>query len=73
MIVKLNLTLIKLVGKKEFELKIHGSKTLNEILIEIGLPNKEIGMAIKNNRWVPLDCIIEENDVVQLFPHLEGG
>lgn len=73
MIVKLNLTLVKLVGKKEFKLNIKGSKALNEILDEINLSKNDIGMVIKNDRWAPLDCLVEENDVVQLFPHLEGG
>jgi len=30
-------------------------------------------MVLKNGKWAPLDCIIEQNDEVQLFPHLEGG
>ncbi|MGD9568774.1 MAG: MoaD/ThiS family protein [Sedimentibacter sp.] len=72
-IVKLNLSLIKLVNKKKLELNIQGPKTLNEVLNEIGLSQNDIGMVLKNGRWAPLDCLIEENDTVQLFPHLEGG
>lgn len=71
--IKLNLTLIKLINKKEFELNIQDSRTLNEVLGEIGLCQSDIGMVLKNGRWAPPDCVIEENDVVQLFPHLEGG
>lgn len=71
--IKLNLTLIKLINKKELEINIKGSKALKEVLDEIGLDISEIGMILKNGRWAPLDCVIEENDIVQLFPHLEGG
>lgn len=71
--IKLNLTLIKLVGKKELEFSYKDSKILSVVLDEIGLSPDEIGMVIKNDRWVSIDCLIEENDVVQLFPHLEGG
>lgn len=71
--IKLNLILIKQINKKEIELSFTGSKTLGEVLDEIGLCKDEIGMIIKNGRWAPLDCRIEENDVIQLFPHLEGG
>ena len=71
--IKLNLKLIKLVDKKELELNIQGSKCLNYILDEIGLDISEIGMVLRNGRWAPMDCLIEENDTVQLFPHLEGG
>jgi len=71
--IKLNLNLIKSVGKKELSLNINGPKPLKYLLDEIGLSQKSIGMIIKNNKWAPLDCIIDENDEVQIFPHLEGG
>lgn len=71
--IKLNLTLIKIIGKKEINLELEDSKTLNEVLDEVGLSYDYIGMVILNGRWAPLDCIIEKDDVVQLFPHLEGG
>lgn len=71
--IKLNLSLIKLINKKELELNIQCTSTLKEVLDEIGLSYSEIGMVLKNGRWAPLDCVIEENDTVQLFPHLEGG
>ncbi len=70
---KLNLTLIDITGKKEIKLNLENSRTLLDILDEIGLPHDEIGMVLKNGKWVPLNCTIEQNDEVQLFPHLEGG
>lgn len=70
---KLNLTLIDIIGKKEIKLNLKNSRTLLDILDEISLPHDEIGMVLKNGKWAPLDCIIEQNDEVQLFPHLEGG
>lgn len=71
--IKLNLTLVKNADEKELYLNITQPRTLKSILEEIGLSKEEIGVVIKNKRWSPIDCIIEENDEVQLFPHLEGG
>lgn len=71
--VKLNLTLINIIGKKFIELDVQSPKKLTEIISEIGLLQSDVGMVLKNNRWAPMDCMIEENDVIQLFPHLEGG
>ena len=70
---KLNLTLINIIGKNEIKLNFSNSRNLLDILDEINLPHAEIGMVLKNGKWAPLDCIIEQNDEVQLFPHLEGG
>lgn len=70
---KLNLTLIDIIGKKEIKLNLKNSRTLLDILDEISLPPDEIGMVLKNGKWAPLNCTIEQNDEVQLFPHLEGG
>lgn len=71
--VKLNLTLINIIGKKFIELDVQSPKKLTEIISEIGLLQSDVGMVLKNNRWASMDCMIEENDVIQLFPHLEGG
>ena len=40
---KLNLTLIDITGKKEIKLNLENSRTLLDILDEIGLPHDEIG------------------------------
>lgn len=71
--IKLNLTLVDIVNKKEITLNFEGSKLLKEILYEIGLSEDHIGMALKNGRWSPIDCLVEETDTLELFPHLEGG
>ncbi len=71
--IKLNLALIKEAGKEEIILDTKGSRKLCDILSEIGISPEEVGMVIKNKTWAPLNCIVKENDVVQIFPHLEGG
>ncbi|WP_312815799.1 hypothetical protein [Sedimentibacter sp.] len=71
--IKLNLTLIYIVGKKVIELDVKCPVSLHELISKVGLTQSDIGMIIKNGRWTPMDCIVEENDVIQLFPHLEGG
>lgn len=71
--IKLNLTLIKSVDKKELFINLNAPKPLKEILYKIDISQDEIGMVFINGKWATIDSIIEENDVVQLFPHLEGG
>lgn len=71
--VKLNLTLSGSLGKDEFMLKLDCPRTLASVMEEIGIPPEDAGMVIKNKKWAPLDCIVEENDEVLIFPHLEGG
>jgi len=39
----------------------------------IGIEKESVGMVIKNGRWTPIDCTVEANDKIELFPHLEGG
>ena len=57
--VKLNLTLIKSAGKKDFTINLKNPKPLKDVLYKIDLPLDEIGMVLKNGKWVTLDCIIE--------------
>jgi sulfur carrier protein ThiS len=71
--VKLNLALIKDAGKEEVLIHTKGNRKLCDILSEIGISSEEVGMVIKNKTWTPLDCDVEENDELQIFPHLEGG
>lgn len=71
--VKLNLSLINKIGQKELSFKIEKPKQLKDILEKIGLSTDEVGMVIRNNRWSPLDSIIEENDEIEIFPNLDGG
>jgi hypothetical protein len=33
----------------------------------------KVGVIIRNGRWEGMDCIIDENDVVELFVVLSGG
>lgn len=71
--IKLNLTLINIAGVKDLCFEIESSKLLVDILKEIKIPVEEVGMVIKNGTWSPIECIIEKNDEIQLFPVLSGG
>jgi sulfur carrier protein ThiS len=72
-IVKLNLTLIDQLGDDEIRIEIKESSTFDSIIDIIGLEKESVGMVIKNGRWAPLECTVEPNDKLELFPHLEGG
>lgn len=72
-IVKLNLTLINQSGDDELEIELKGSVAFNRIVEIVGIEKESVGMVIKNGRWAPLDCTVEPNDKLEIFPHLEGG
>lgn len=38
-----------------------------------GGPRKQVGIIIRNGRWETMDCMINEGDMVELFPVLSGG
>lgn len=71
--VKLNLTLINQSGDEEFRIDIENSMSFEQMIDIIGIEKESVGMVIKNGRWTPIDCTVEANDKIELFPHLEGG
>ena len=71
--IRLNLSLIEYTNKKEIKITLKEDKPLLEILNELGIPEKQIGMVIKNGKWAPKSCSVSDDDVVELFPQLQGG
>ncbi|MCR3954838.1 MAG: hypothetical protein NUK57_00990 [Gudongella sp.] len=72
-IVKLNLTLINQSGEEELKIELKDSVTFNHIIEIVGIEKESVGMVIKNGRWAPLDCTVEPNDKLEIFPNLDGG
>jgi len=71
--IRLNLSLIEYTNKKEIKITLKEDKPLLEILNELGIPENQIGMVIKNGKWAPKSCSVSDDDVVELFPQLQGG
>ena len=73
-IVRLNLTLKKYNQNEEFlEVRIQQDTPLKTVLGQIGLPEEEVGLIIRNGRWQPRECTVREDDELDLFPILSGG
>ena len=73
-IVRLHLTLIEMAGdKKELIVDARQPALLAELLDRLGVPKEQVGIIIRNGRWEVMDCMINEDDVVELFPVLSGG
>ena len=73
-IVRLNLTLKKYSQNKEFmEVRIRKDTPLQTVLGQIGVPEEEVGLVIRNGRWQPRNCTVGEKDELDLFPILYGG
>ena len=73
-IVRLHLTLIeRAAGKKELIVDAKQPVSLTALLDELGVPQEEVGIIVRNRKQDAIDCMIREDDVVELFPILSGG
>ncbi len=46
---------------------------LTTLLDQLGVPHEEVGIIVRNGKVGAIDCLIHEEDVVELFPILSGG
>ena len=73
-VIRLHLTLIELAGgKKELNLDARRPVLLTNLLAQLGIPQEQVGIIVRNRKTDAIDCMIEEDDVVELFPILSGG
>jgi len=70
----LHLTLIEMAGdKKELIVDAQQPVLLTTLLDRLGVPHEEVGIIVRNRKRDAIDCLIREEDVVELFPILSGG
>jgi molybdopterin converting factor small subunit len=73
-VVRLHLTLIEMAGgKKELVVDAEKPVMLAALLNQLGVPQEEVGIIVRNRRRDEIDCMIQDEDVVELFPILSGG
>jgi molybdopterin converting factor small subunit len=73
-VVRLHLTLIEMAGdKKELIVDAQQPVLLTTLLDRLGVPQAEVGIIVRNRKRDVIDCVIHEEDVVELFPILSGG
>jgi len=73
-VVRLHLTLIEMAGgKKELTVDAQQPVLLTTLLEDLGVPQEEVGIIVRNRKQDAIDCMIQEGDVVELFPILSGG
>lgn len=73
-IVRFNLTLIEMAGgTKEITVNERKPVSLTTILNRLGVPPEEVGIIVRNRKMDEIDCLIDKEDVVELFPMLSGG
>jgi hypothetical protein len=73
-VVRLHLTLIEMAGgRKELTVDVEEPLLLTALLARWGVPQEEVGIIIRNRKRDAIDCLIHEEDVVELFPILSGG
>jgi len=71
--IKLNLSLVEYTNSKNIKLNIEKDTPILNVLDELGIPEEQIGMIIKNGKWAPKSCTVSNDDVIELFPQLQGG
>ena len=72
--IRFHLNLIDRVGvKKELFVDAKQPVMLTTLLDGLGVPHNEVGIIVRNGKVGAIDCLIHEEDVVELFPILSGG
>jgi molybdopterin converting factor small subunit len=72
--VRFHLNLIDLAGvKKELFVDAKQPILLTTLLDGLGVPHEEVGIIVRNGRVGGMDCLIHDEDVIELFPILSGG
>jgi hypothetical protein len=72
--VRFHLNLIDTAGvKKELFVDAKQPILLTTLLDQLGVPHDEVGIIVRNGRVGGIDCLIHDEDVVELFPILSGG
>lgn len=73
-VIRLHLTLIEMAGgRKELIVDAVKPVSLAALLNKLGVPEEEVGIIVRNRRRDEVDCMIQDEDVVELFPILSGG
>jgi len=73
-VIRFHLTLIEMAGgKKELVVDAEKPVSLMMLLDQWGVPQEEVGIIVRNRRRDEIDCMIQDEDVVELFPILSGG
>ena len=60
-------------GRKELLLDARPPIRLTTLLEQMGIPQEQVGIIVRNSKTDVIDCLIGPDDVVELFPILSGG
>lgn len=71
--IRVHLILTTYAENGEILVPVASPVPLSEILKDIGIPEDEVGIAVRNGRWVKRDVLVTDGDEVDLFPLLSGG
>ncbi len=70
----MHLTLIEMAGgRREFTVDAEQPVVLTTFLERFGIPHEEVGIIVRNGKSDTIDCLIRQEDNVELFPILSGG
>ncbi|MCE5281061.1 MAG: hypothetical protein LLG93_03075 [Deltaproteobacteria bacterium] len=73
-VIRLHLILIEMAGgRREFTVDAEQPVVLTALLDRFGIPHEEVGIIVRNGKSDAIDCLIRQEDQVELFPILSGG
>ncbi len=58
---------------KEEEREVPDGATLRQVVVDVGIVEREIGMSLINGCHAPLEQALKDGDNIFLFPMLTGG
>ena len=58
---------------KSRAIAIAASAPIRQIAVELGIPEKDVGIVLLNGRHATLDQSPQEGDVLSLLPRIGGG
>jgi sulfur carrier protein ThiS len=70
---KIYASLLHWAKKPEIKLTLPNPQNLSALLPQLGIPEEEVAVVVRNGKQVKLDTVIVPGDTVSLFPVIDGG
>ncbi|MFQ3620831.1 MAG: MoaD/ThiS family protein [Spirochaetales bacterium] len=72
-VIKIFASLFRWVRESEVHLTLEGPTPIAKIIQQLGIPEEEVAVIIRNGKQVRFDIDVEPGDTISLFPVIDGG
>ena len=70
---KIFASLLHWAKEPEVRISLEGPMPIRTLIDQLGIPEEEVAVVIRNGKQVKLDTEVEPGDTVSLFPVIDGG